>query len=124
MLRCGPSGRTFAARAKFDDERTHSVRTNGEFAAAARRSASAELSFAPATADILYRTNSTEPVIETQPDARISYHASAVLCSKPLDADKPAAHRISTIIFYNFWSGELTTLAAPEITVEEPKGSH
>ena len=27
MLRCGPSDRTFAARAKFDDGRTHSVRT-------------------------------------------------------------------------------------------------
>jgi hypothetical protein len=27
MLRCGPSVRTFAARAKFEDGRTHSVRT-------------------------------------------------------------------------------------------------
>jgi hypothetical protein len=35
MLRCGPSERTFAARAKFDDGRTHSVRTNRTCAGAA-----------------------------------------------------------------------------------------
>jgi hypothetical protein len=35
MLRCGPSERTFAARAKFDDGRTHSVRTNRPYASAA-----------------------------------------------------------------------------------------
>jgi hypothetical protein len=35
MLRCGPSDRTFAARAKFDNGRTHSLRTNRPFAGAA-----------------------------------------------------------------------------------------
>jgi hypothetical protein len=35
MLRCGPSERTFAARAKFDDGRTHSVQTNRTCAGAA-----------------------------------------------------------------------------------------
>ena len=35
MLRCGPSVRTFAARAKFEDGRTHSVRTNRPDASAA-----------------------------------------------------------------------------------------
>jgi hypothetical protein len=103
----------------FQQTRRGTFRT---FAFAAN--ASAELSFAPAATDVLYRANSTEPVIETHPYARISYQPFAVLCSKLLDSDKPAVHRILTIIFYNFWSGELTTLAAPEITVEEPKGSH
>jgi hypothetical protein len=43
MLRCGPSERTFAARAKFDDGRTHSLRTKCEFAATARMAAVGQL---------------------------------------------------------------------------------
>ena len=43
MLRCGPSDRTFAARAKFDNGRTHSLRTKCEFAATARMAAVGQL---------------------------------------------------------------------------------
>jgi hypothetical protein len=51
MLRCGPSDRTFAARAKFDDGRTHSVRTNRTCAAAAN--AHAEIARMPSITRLL-----------------------------------------------------------------------
>jgi hypothetical protein len=43
MLRCGQSKKTFAATAKSGDARIHTLRTKGEFAAAAPMTASRKL---------------------------------------------------------------------------------
>jgi hypothetical protein len=87
----------------------------------------ADAAFLRKCSDSHLATQRISPDRSLKPTQMREFHPpppSAVLCSKLLDANKPAAHRISTIIFSNFWSGELTTLASLETPVEKPKHSH